>query len=137
VIKVQLEILDGELDIEIKKEGDRYYLLVILSKSDYFKDKGRAWSGNTVNESNVREIAQLIKECYENPSILRSLTISDGMAATISLKEERSEMRFIILNKFDEGTNESQLLQTLFDFTNDSIQDAVLKNYTRLFGDLN
>jgi hypothetical protein len=134
MIKVQIEILDGELDIEIKKDKDQYFILVILSKSGYYKENGRAWNGKTMDEPKVLEITYLIRECYTKPSIPERITICDGMAARISLKEEGSEVSFTILNNFDEGTFELQLLQTLFDLVNEMILDTDLKKYSRVFG---
>ncbi|MGV3612110.1 MAG: hypothetical protein ACO1N0_14220 [Fluviicola sp.] len=133
MIKLEIHILDGQLDIEIKKEGDGYNLLVILSKTVYYKEKGRAWNGRTTNDETVEEIARLIKECYEKPSVPKYITIADGMQVNINLKEEKSEIQFSILNNFDEGTNEFQFMQNTFDLINEIIPDDALKRYSGVF----
>lgn len=133
MIKIEVHILDGQLDIEIKKEGDHYNLLVILSKSAYYKENGRAWSGRAINNSEVEEIIRLIKECHKKPSIPKQITILDGMQVNINLKEEGAEIRFFIRNNFDEGTNEFQFMQKSFDLINEMIPDEALKKYSQVF----
>lgn len=134
MIKMEIHILGGELDIEIKQVDDQYLLLVILSKSDYFKENGRAWNGKTMNEPKVREIANLIRDCYKKPSIPKMITINDGRTVKISLKEDKSEISLTIKNIFEEGMIEFQLMQKIFDFINEIIPDAILKKYTLVFG---
>jgi hypothetical protein len=40
MIKIEIHSLAGQLDIEIKRNENSYFLLVILSTSRYFKEKG-------------------------------------------------------------------------------------------------
>ena len=133
MIKLEIHILDGQLDIEIKKAGDQYHLLVLLSKSAYYREKGRAWNGSTTNHAAVQEIARLIRVCYEKPSVPKRITILDGMQVNIHLEEENSEIQFYIRNNFDKGTNESQFMQNTFDLINEVIPDEALKKYSRVF----
>lgn len=133
MIKMEVHILEGQLDIEIKKEGDHYNILVILSKSAYHKENGRAWNGVTINNTEVEEMIHLIKECYKKPSIPKRITILDGMQVNITLKEEGSEIHFFIRNNFDEGTNEFQFMQKSFDLINEMIPDEALKKYSQVF----
>jgi hypothetical protein len=133
MIKIEIHILEGQLDIEVKKEGNEYNLLVLLSKSAYYKENGRAWNGRTANSAKVEEIAHLIKECYKKPSVPGRITILDGMQVNANLKEEGSEIDFSILNNFDEGTNEFQFMQKAFDLINEEIPDEALKKYSRVF----
>lgn len=133
MIKLEIHILNGQLDIEIKKEGDGYNLLVILSKTVYYKEKGRAWNGRTTNDETVEEIARLIKECYEKPSVPKRLVILDGMQVNVTFKEKGTEVRFSILNNFDKGTNEFQFMQNTFDLINEIIPDDALKRYSGVF----
>jgi hypothetical protein len=51
-----LNILAGQFDIEIKKNEDFYILLVILSKSQYFQEDGRVWSGKIEETEKLFEI---------------------------------------------------------------------------------
>ena len=133
MIKIEVHILEGQLDIEIKKAGDQYNLLVILSKSAYYKENGRAWNGRTTNSAKVEEIAHLIKECYKKPSVPKRITILDGMQVNIYLKEEGSEIQFYIRNNFDEGSNEFQFMENSFDLINEVIPDEALKRYSAVF----
>jgi len=134
MIKIEIHTLEGILDIEIKKNGDYYFLIVILSKSDYFKENGRAWNGKTKNEEKVWEITNLIKECYKNPSIPKWITINDGRLVMIGLKEDKSEINLIIKDSFEKGQIEIQLMEKMFDFVNEIIQDTFLKKCTLVFG---
>ncbi len=129
MVKIEVHILEGQLDIEVKKEGSEYNLLVLLSKSAYYKENGRAWNGTTTNSAKVEEIVHLIKECYQKPSVPKRITILDGMQVNIHLKEEGSEIDFFIRNNFDEGTNEFQFMQNSFDLIHEVIPDEALKKY--------
>ena len=133
MIKIEVQILDGQLDIEIKKDGGGYNLLVILSKTAYYKEKGRAWNGRTTNDETVEEIARLIKECYKKPSVPKYITILDGIQVNINLKEKGDEIQLSILNNFDEGSNEHQFMQNTFDLINEIIPDDDLKRYSAVF----
>jgi len=134
MIKIEIQTLEGTLDIEIKKNGNQYFLLVILSKSDYFRESGRAWNGKTLNEEKVREITNLITECSKKPSIPKWITINDGRLVKINLKEDKSEISLTIKDRYEEGQIEIQLMKKIFDFINEIIQDAFLKKYTLVFG---
>ena len=133
MIKIEIQILEGQLDIEIKKAGDQYHLLVILSKSAYYKENGRAWNGKTTNQEAVHEIARLIKGSYKNPSVPERITIADGMQVNVDLNEEGEEIHFFILNNFDEGTNEFRFMQKIVVLINELIPDDALKKYSRVF----
>lgn len=134
MIKIEIHVLKGTLDIEIKKNGDQYFLLVILSKSDYFKEKGRSWNGKTMNEEKVCEIKKLIIECYKNPTIPKWVTINDGRLVRIILKEDMSEINLTIKDSFEEGQIEFQLMEKIFAFINEISQDEFLKKCTLVFG---
>ncbi len=133
MIKIEIHIIDGELDIEIKKAQDHYILFVILSRSDYFNEKGKIWSETTKKELEVLGLANLIKDCHRMPSKQKMITISDGRIIKVSLKDDSSEINFKVKGNFDEGTIEFKLIQMIFDFINDIIQDKILKEYTRVF----
>lgn len=134
MIKIEVHILDGQLDIEIKKEGNGYNVLVIVSQSAYHKENGRAWNGRTADSAKVQEITSLIKECYQKPSVPKRIVILDGMQVNIRLKEDGSEIDFFIRNNFDEESNEFQFMQNTFDLINDLIPDEALKRYSQVFG---
>lgn len=136
MIKIEIHILEGQLDIEIKKNLDQYFLLVILSQSTYFKEKSRAWNGKTMDEPKVQEIAHFIKECHQNPSIPKGITINDGMMVKITLKDDISAILLTIKDDFDEADIEFQLIQKVFDFVHEIIDDVTLKKYMLAFGGL-
>lgn len=133
MIKIEIIILDGQLDIEIKKSGDDSFLVVILSKSSYFKENGRIWTGKTKKEENVREIKNLIRKCYIKPSKPKVITINDGTIIKINLNDDESEVTFLIENS-DEEMTEFQLMKKVFEFINDLVNDADLLRYTKIFG---
>lgn len=133
MIKVEIHILDGLLDIEVKKSGDEYFLVIILSKSQYFNENGRAWNGKTEKEEKIKEIIHLIKKCHMKSSKPKMIAINDGTIIKINLNEGGSEVKFIIEN-LDEEMTEFQLMKEVFEFINDIVKDADLLRYTKIFG---
>lgn len=133
MIKIEIHILDGSLDIEIKKNGDDYFLVVILSKSHYLKENGRAWNGKTKKEENVNEIIHLIRNCYRETSKPKRITINDGMHIKINLNEGGSEVKFTIENS-DKEMTAFQLMKKVFEFINELSQDADFLRYSNIFG---
>lgn len=132
-IKINIQTLDGELDIEIKKNENRFIVLVILSKSLFFKESGRVWNGNTLEAEKVLEIAALIKESFEKPSLLRSLTINDGILVKIILSEEDVATK-LNFTDFGNGTIEGELMKRIFIFIDELIQDSDLREYMKFLG---
>ncbi len=66
MIKTEIHTLEGQFDIEIKKNENFYVLLVIASKSRHFKDhNSKVWSGKILETKKLFEITNLIKECSE------------------------------------------------------------------------
>jgi hypothetical protein len=132
MLKIEIHILSGQLDIEIKKNDDQFVLLVILSKSEYFREKGRVWTAKTADEEKVLEIVNMIKECYVNPSIPKMITINDGIHIKIDLQVEETKINFII-EELEEGTKEFDFRKKIFTFINELVQDTDLENYSRSF----
>lgn len=132
MIKVILQTLEGTCEIELKKDQEGCSMLVIMSKSEFLGESGRAWHGKSTDAAAVAEIAELIKECYANPSRPENITIADGMKVTFSLDVTGSKITFV-LNSIDRGTNEFRLLTMLFAMTNAVVGDPVLKNYLEIF----
>lgn len=56
MIKIEIQIMEGNLEIEIKKDIDFYSLIVIISKSERFREKGRAWSGKINDEEKLLKL---------------------------------------------------------------------------------
>lgn len=120
MIKIEIHTLAGQLDLEIKKNEDFYILLVILSKSQYFQEDGRVWSGKILETEKLFEITNLIKECYRNPSVPTRITILDGRLIKINLKDDESQIALRLVD-IDENTNESELIQKIKEITNEVI----------------
>ncbi|WBX98969.1 hypothetical protein [Chryseobacterium gambrini] len=135
MIKIEIHTLAGQLDIEIKKNEDFYILLVILSKSQYFQEDGRVWSGKIEETEKLFEIVNLIKECYRKPSVPTRITINDGRLIKINLKDDESQIALHLID-IDENTNESELIQKIKELTIEITgNDAILQDYLDIFMD--
>ncbi|WP_288457048.1 hypothetical protein [uncultured Chryseobacterium sp.] len=135
MIKIEIHTLDGQFDIEIKKNEDFYILLVILSKSQYFQEDGRVWSGKIEETEKLFEIVNLIKECYRKPSVPTRITILDGRSIKINLKDDESQIALRLVD-IDENTNESELIQKIKELTIEIRgNDAILQDYLDIFMD--
>lgn len=117
-IKIEIHTLAGQLDIEIKRNENSYFLLVILSTSQYFKENGKVWSGKIIRTEKLFEIINLIKECYRKPSVATKKTILDGTLRKISFRDEESQIALRLID-IDENTNEYELLQSIKELIND------------------
>lgn len=135
MIKIEIHTLAGQFDIEIKKNEDFYILLVILSKSQYFQEDGRVWSGKILETEKLFEITNLIKECYIKPSVPTRITILDGRLIKINLKDDASQIALRLVD-IDENTNESELIQKIKELTIEITgNDAILQDYLDIFMD--
>ncbi|THF51802.1 hypothetical protein E6C50_08585 [Flavobacterium supellecticarium] len=134
MIKINIASLAGELDIEIKQTDKHYNLLVIMSKSDYFQEDGKAWHAKIDDDQTILKIVSLIKACHTNPSIPKGITINDGTFRKISL-EDTVAIHLLLKDSYHAHTNESELLKTIFEYVCEQIQDPVLEKYIRAFDD--
>lgn len=134
MIKINIASLAGELDIEIKQTDKHYNLLVIMSKSDYFQEDGKAWHAKIDDDQTILKIVSLIKACHTNPSIPKGITINDGTFRKISL-EDTVAIHLLLKDSYHANTNESELLKTIFEYVCEQIQDPVLEKYIRAFDD--
>lgn len=133
MIKIEIHTLAGQLDIEIKKNENFYTLLIIASKSQYFQEDGRVWSGKIEETEKLFEIVNLIKECYRKPSVPTRITINDGRLIKINLKDDESQISLRLVD-IDENTNESELIQKIKDLTIEIRgNDAILQDYLDIF----
>lgn len=129
MIKIELHTLSGQLDIEITRSGNCYFLLVILSASQYFKENGKVWNGKIMRTEKLFEIISLIKECYRKPSVPEKTTILDGTLRKINLNDEGSQIALHLVD-IDENTNESELLQSIKELVNEvTDNDTTLQYY--------
>lgn len=134
MIKIEIHTLDGQFDIEIKRNENFYALLVITSKSQYFNENGRVWNGKIMKTEKLFEIVSLIKECYKKPSLPTSITINDGRVIKINLNDNESQTIVLNLISIDENTNEFELIRNIKELTNEIIgNDAILQDYLDIF----
>jgi len=134
MIKIEIHTLDGQFDIEIKRNENFYVLLVILSTSQYFNENGRVWNGKIMKTEKLFKIVSLIKECYKKPSLPTSITINDGRVIKINLNDNESQTIVLNLINIDENTNEFELIQKIKELTNEIISnDAILQDYLDIF----
>lgn len=131
MIKININALDSELDIEIKQNNAHHDLLVILSKSRYFNENGRAWHSKIVAEQTIIKIVNLIKACHANPSVPERITINDGNLTTINL--EGSSPVHLTLIDIEPNTIEAELIETLFACMHELIKDSDLEKYVNAF----
>lgn len=135
MIKIEIHTLAGQFGIEIKKNENFYTLLIIASKSQYFQEDGRVWSGKIEETEKLFEIVNLIKECYRKPSVPTRITILDGRSIKINLKDDESQIALHLVN-IDENTNESELIQKIKELTiGITGNDAILQDYLDIFMD--
>lgn len=134
MIKIEIHTLDGQFDIEIKRNENFYVLLVILSTSQYFNENGRVWNGKIMKTEKLFKIVSLIKECYKKPSLPTSITINDGRIIKINLNDNESQTIVLNLINIDENTNEFELIQKIKELTHEIIgNDAILQDYLDIF----
>lgn len=134
MIKIEIHTLDGQFDIEIKRNENFYILLVILSTSQYFNENGRVWNGKIMKTEKLFKIVSLIKECYKKPSLPTSITINDGRIIKINLNDNESQTIVLNLINIDKNTNEFELIQKIKELTHEIIgNDAILQDYLDIF----
>lgn len=133
MIKIEIDTLAGELDIEIKRNENFYSLLIILSTSQYFNENGRVWNGKIMKTEKLFEIVNLIKECHKKPSLPTSITINDGRVIKINLNDNESQIVLSLIN-IDENTNEFELIQSIKAFINEvTANKTTLQYYIEIF----
>jgi len=129
MIKININTLAGELDIEIKKNDHHYNLIVIMSKSDYFQEEGRAWHKQIDDSQTINKIVNLIKACHTDPSIPNGITINDGIFRKISLDDDTVAIHLVLKDSYHTESHESELIRTIFEYANQLIQDPLLEKY--------
>ena len=131
MIKIRLSALDFECEIEVKKNAEDYILLVIMSKSDYYKNSGNAWHGQIKDEGEITAIEVLLESCYKYPSVTKWVTINDGMTAYLDCQVNGVEIKFQIKD-FRENNKEAELMKRIFVLSNNLIKDPVWEAYTKM-----
>lgn len=128
ILKAQIHSLDCELEIELKKYRDRYRLLIISSQSDFNKDPGTAWHGESANLELVEALSRLAIQCYRSPHQPAHITILDGMHVSLHYAHEETAFTLSI-NAFEKGSNEALLLRSLLTYCKQLLHDDTFDRY--------
>lgn len=128
ILKIQIHTLDLGLEIELKRYQDLYRLLIISSKSDFNKDPGTAWHGESANQEPVETISRLAIQCYRSPDKPAHITILDGMLVKLRYLDEETEFQLSIYT-FEEGSNEALLLRSLLAYCKQLLHDDTFDRY--------
>ncbi len=128
MLKVQIQTLTDELEIELKTDQDLYRLLIISSKSDFNKDPGRAWHGASANRELVEALSHLITQCYHSPHQPTHITILDGMHVRLHYAHNATAFT-LSLNDFEEGSNEALLIRSLLACCKQLLHDDSFDRY--------
>lgn len=122
ILKVQIHTLETKLEIELKKHESLYRLLIIRSKSDFNKDPGTVWHGESANQELVEAIRRLAIQCYHSPHKPTRITILDGMLVKFHYLHEETAFTLSI-KEFEEGSLEALLLQSLLAYCKQLLHD--------------
>lgn len=126
MLKVHIHTLEGQAEIELKKDRDLYRLLIITSKHAH--DPGRVWHGECHDESAVQQIGLLISSCVDFPHQPSHIIILDGMEVNMRYRHDGTELS-LKLNHFEEGSNEALLLQRVLALCRQTVQDEAFDRY--------
>ncbi len=128
ILKVQIHSLDCELEIELKKHQDLYRLLIISSKSDFNKDPGTVWHGESDNQELVEALSHLATQCYRSPHKPAHIAILDGMHVSLHYLHEETAFTLSI-KTFEEGSTEALLLRSLLAYCKQLLHDDTFDRY--------
>ncbi|MCE3228790.1 MAG: vinculin [Bacteroidetes bacterium] len=127
-LKVKIEALDYEAEIEIKKDGDLYRLIVIKSKSAYYKHNGKAWHGQTAADAQIKEITGLVEECYVAPTKTKMICILDCTVVTFLYDNDKTKINYSIKD-FEEGAKQDMLMAKLYELCNKLTGEIIFKKF--------
>lgn len=113
-LKIQIESLFEEWDLEIKEEHAELNLLIIRSKFNCVRSEPKVWAASWSDSTFLPEIHQWIHRAAETPHRPRQITISDGTRFTITYAADGKEYTLVI-SDFEENTNEYNLVEKLLD----------------------
>jgi hypothetical protein len=124
-LKVKIESLDRDVEIEIKKDEDLYRLIVIRSKSNYDRHNGKAFKGQTSDPKDIKPITDLVEECYTAPTKTKMICILDCTVVTFHYKADNIEIKYFIKD-FEEGAKQDLLMKKLYDLCNKLCAENIL-----------
>lgn len=129
-LKIIIEQLGGNLDIELKQNGSRWHLIVIASVSPFWSKTGNVWNGTTDDIQKISELSALVKQCHEQPFQSKRITINDGVMTKIMFDDGNTTIQ-LLLKDIEQGTTESLLLQKVFQLARETVPkvDVILENF--------
>jgi hypothetical protein len=130
MIKIKIEALGLELDIEIKDNEDFYSLIVIRSKTSRKDDKGDKWHCQIMDRVRVKELEYLIMEASKNPAVRTEgpVTILDAVITTFIYSIDGKVGKFEVID-FVKNSNELLFMEKLFSLMHELIDDSIFKDY--------
>lgn len=128
MIKVKLESLGSEYDIEIKENNSTYNLIVIKSKNEFYKETGKVWHAETKDSGLIKEMETLLETSIASPTKSTRITICDGILVTFDCEVNGRKIQFAVRD-FEPDTAENNLMIKLFEFCNLHTNETIfLKN---------
>lgn len=113
-LKVRIERLSEEWEIEVKQVATALHLLIIRSKYGGKRTEPGVWSAQVADRTFLPEIHHWIQTASENPHRPERITILDGTWFTITY--ETDEVRFqLSVADFEANTNEYHLVKKVLD----------------------
>lgn len=129
-LKVQIESLSEEWDIEVKENADILHMIIIRSKYENKRSDPKTWSAQMIDDTFFPGIHTWILQAHKKPHRTGRITINDGTLFTISYTNS-NDVYQLGISDFEENTNEYFLIEKLLDFcakqTQEDLQIVSLK----------
>lgn len=113
-LKVRIESLSEEWEIEVKEAATALHLLIIRSKYGGKRTEPGVWSAQVVDRTFFSEIHHWIQTASENPHRPERITILDGTGFTINCETKDGCFQLSVAD-FEENTNEYHLVKRVLD----------------------
>lgn len=114
-LKVQIESLSEEWDIEVKQNNTTLHMIIIRSKWKGRRSDPKTWAAQPLDDAFFPEMYKWIHHASEKPHQTKQITINDGTCFTISYADDDNTFQLTISN-FEENTNEYFLMEKLLNF---------------------
>lgn len=109
-LKFHLLILDLDLEIELKGNGEAYQLIIIQSRSEKPGDQGKVWHREIHDDTQVKALEEMIRAYQQTPGTPTKITISDGIHISVQARIEDSHIQFEV-TEVETGTPAQALLR--------------------------
>ncbi|MBC9813083.1 hypothetical protein H9Y05_11445 [Crocinitomicaceae bacterium CZZ-1] len=114
-LKVQIESLSEEWDIEVKQNNTTLHMIIICSKWKGRRSDPKTWAAQPLDDAFFPEMHKWIHHASEKPHQTKQITINDGTCFTINYVDATNAYQLIIRN-FEAHTNEYLLVEKLLNF---------------------